>query len=203
VKAVVPGPYTLARLSRIDCGAYRDATALAHSLSEIVTAEVSALAAAGARYIQIDEPAILVHPHDIRLLRRLLEPVWDARGGAQLMLTTAFADAVPLYAELNSLPADILGLDIASSPGLVDVIAATGASKVLALGVIDGRNATCEDPKIIVDGLDRMVRRYALDSLHLMPSCGLTLLSPEQARAKLALLPTVRTLARLESAKAA
>jgi 5-methyltetrahydropteroyltriglutamate--homocysteine methyltransferase len=192
VKPVVTGPYTLARLSVIASGPYADVAGLAHAFSEILAAEVADLAQAGARYIQIDEPAILFHPADIRLLRQLLEPLWSARGGAALVVATYGSDAEPLYAQLNSLPADILALDFPDSPKLADLIAATGASKVLALGLVDGRNPRIEDVDTVARQAETILKRYVLDSLHLLPSCGLQDLPRHSARAKLELLAQAR-----------
>ena len=194
VKPVLMGPYTLARLSLIESGPYAGIPGLAHAFSEILTAEIHDLVQAGARYIQIEEPAILGHPGDIRLLRQLLEPLWSARGTAAMVLASYFGRAEPLYAQLNSLPTDILALDCSSDSNLGDLIAATGASKVLALGIIDGRNPHLEDPRVLARALERMLKRYVLDSVHLLPSCGMRCLPRDRARAKLALLGEVRQL---------
>jgi 5-methyltetrahydropteroyltriglutamate--homocysteine methyltransferase len=196
VKPVLPGPYTLARLSAIESGPYADVAGLAHAFSEILAAEVYDLGQAGARYIQIDEPAILSHSADIRLLRQLLEPLWSARGGAELVVATYGGDAEPLYAQLNSLPADILALDFLASPRLAALIAATGASKVLALGLIDGCHPRLEEASAVARQVDTILKRYVLDSLHLLPSCGLQGLPRDSARAKLELLGHVRELLR-------
>ncbi len=194
VKPVLTGPYTLARLSLIKSGPYADVAGLAHAFSDILAVEVRELAQAGARYIQVDEPAILAHPRDIRLLRQLLEPLWSARNTAAMVLASYFAPAEPLYAQLNSLPADILALDCVSDAKLGDLIAATGASKVLALGVIDGRDPRLEDASTVARQVEKMLKRYLLDSVHLLPSCGLQHLPRDRARAKLALLGRVRQL---------
>jgi len=55
LKATVPGPYTLMVPLKLG-GAYRDKTTLLADLVGIVNAECRALAAAGADFIQIDEP---------------------------------------------------------------------------------------------------------------------------------------------------
>ncbi len=185
VKVAMPGPYTLARLAVIDTAAYDGVPALAAALSEGLAAEVADLAAAGATLIQIDEPAILTHPADIRLLRDLLEPMWAARGGAQLAVATYFGDAEPLYAQLNSLPADMLALDLSYSARLLGTIAATGASKTLALGLVNGRTAHVESAADIARQVETALRRYTLDALHLVPSCGLEHVPRTTARAKL------------------
>jgi 5-methyltetrahydropteroyltriglutamate--homocysteine methyltransferase len=193
VKPVLTGPYTLARHCVI-AGGYSSVAALAEALSTALVAEVQELVQAGARYIQIDEPAILSHPDDIRLLRQLLEPLWQARGAAQIVVATYFGDAEPLYAQLNSLPADVLALDLTYSSRLAETIAATGASKRLALGVVDGRSTRIEDAAALARSVDAMLRHYVLDAVHLLPSCGLEYLPRARAHAKLQLLGRARSL---------
>lgn len=194
VKPVLPGPYTLARLCTIAGGPYASFDALAFALSDVLAAEVSDLAGAGAQVIQIDEPAIVSLPAGIRLLRRLLEPLWAARGSARLIVATYFGDAAPLYAELNSLPADILALDLPNSPTLAALIGETGASKELALGVVNARRPEIEEASQVARQIDMTLKRYVLDTLHLLPSCGLQWLPAHCARAKLTVLATSRQL---------
>ena len=196
VKPILPGPYTVARMCVIESGPYRDVPALAHAFSTVLALEVEDLVTAGAQFIQIDEPAILSHAADLRLLREVLEPLWAARGSARIVLATYGNDVEPLYAQLNSVPADIIALDCTRSPKLADLIAATGASKVLALGLVDGYNPQLESAADIARHVDRLLKRYTLDSVHLLPSCGLGQLSCDQARAKLALLAHIRQMIR-------
>ncbi|MBI3389508.1 MAG: hypothetical protein HY027_17395 [Deltaproteobacteria bacterium] len=193
VKPIVTGPYTLARLSRIEPSAYAHYQNFAVDLSAILAHEVAALAAAWATVIQIEEPAICYDGlHDIRLLRNLFEPLYAARGNAEIAIATYGGDADPIYPQLNSIPADIVAVDLTGSTALWDTIASTGSGKTLALGVVDGRDSTLEDPVALASRLDRLLRRYAPDAIYLQPSCGLRSLTPTQARAKLMLLAAVR-----------
>jgi 5-methyltetrahydropteroyltriglutamate--homocysteine methyltransferase len=194
VKPVLTGPYTLARLSKIEPAAYAHYRDLAEDLSVIVAHEVRELAAAGATVIQLDEPAVCPHPDDIRLLRRLFEPIYDARGAAQIAIATYFFDSDPLYPQLNSVPADIVALDLTTSTSLRETLAATGASKTLALGVVDARSTRLEDADAVARQLDHLLQRYVLDTVYLQPSCGLEYLPREKAREKLRRLATIRDL---------
>jgi 5-methyltetrahydropteroyltriglutamate--homocysteine methyltransferase len=193
VKPVLMGPYTLARCSRIATTAYRDVPDLAADLSVILAQEVLDLARAGAPLIQVDEPLILRHGEDIRLLRELLEPLKVAAGdGCQLVVATYFGDAEPLYAQLNSLPADVVALDFVEDRHLADAVADTGSGKILALGVTNGRSTDMEDTASLTHQVERILHRYIHDVVYLQPSCGLASLSESQAQAKLALLSSVR-----------
>jgi len=193
VKPVLTGPYTLARLSLIESRAYGRYHDLAEDLSVIIAHEVRELAAAGATVIQLDEPAICTGPpEDIRLLRRVFEPIYDARGGAEIAIATYFTDCDPMYPQLNSVPADIVAVDLTTSTSLAETIADTGAAKILALGVVDGRNTRLENPASVAEVLDRILRRYALDTVYLQPSCGLEFLPRDRAQEKLKLLGAIR-----------
>lgn len=197
VKVVLTGPHTLAHLSVLATTAYRSTEALAADLAVHLAEEVAALVAAGARFLQIDEPLILARPGDVRLLREILEPLRDAAGDAtQLAVATYFGDAEPLYAQLNSLPVDVLAVDCCESPALLDVIADTGSAKILALGLVDGRSTRLEDAGAVAAAVDRASRRYPHDTLFLQPSCGLEYLPRDRAGLKLAQLARARELAK-------
>lgn len=193
VKVVMTGPYTLSQLACIETTAYRSSAHLAADLSGFLSEEVASLVAAGATVIQIDEPLILHRPHDIRLLRELLDPLQDASGhSTQLVVATYSGDATPLYAQLNSLPADILALDLAGHDALCDAVASTGSSKPLAFGLIDGSSRQMEDPDAIARRLEMLIHRYVHYEALFQTSCGLANLPREDARAKLDLLAAVR-----------
>ena len=193
-KAVIPGPYTLARWARIEGHAYSGVEALALAFAEESAAVVPELAAAGARFIQVEEPAVLTPPADFRLLRRVCEPLWNARGQAALILTTCRGDAEPVYAQLNSVAADLLGLDVVSSPRLLPLIATAGSGLPLVLGICDGRRPEIEPAHALAECLAPVFNRYTFDDLHLQPSCGLGGLPAPIAKAKLQLLAQVRGL---------
>jgi 5-methyltetrahydropteroyltriglutamate--homocysteine methyltransferase len=193
LKVVLTGPYTLAHAAEIGTTAYRHAADLAGDLSTLLAQEVTALVAAGATLIQIDEPLLLARPNDARLLRALLEPLVDAAGtAARVVIATYGADAGTCYAQLNSLPGDLIAVDCAGRPEVATAIAETGSGKPLALGLIDGASATLEDRDALRALLERLLARYAHEEVWLQPSRGLAALSASQADAKLRLLAALR-----------
>jgi 5-methyltetrahydropteroyltriglutamate--homocysteine methyltransferase len=192
VKPVLLGPYTMARASAVATTAYRDTRALAGDFALHLASAIRALADAGARTIQIDEPFLLRHPEDVRWLREVLEPLQEAAAGAaEISLATYFGDAAPLYAQLNSLPVDLIALDCTNA-AVADLIASVGAGKPLALGIVDGRASRVEEDEATISLLERLLHRYPHDVVHLQPSCGLADLSRAVARSKLQLLARVR-----------
>jgi hypothetical protein len=193
VKLAITGPYTLSRLARIETTAYRDAGHLAEDLANHLADLVRDAVGAGARFVQVDEPALLRAPADVRAVRELLEPFQDAvEGRAILSVSTYGAPVGELFAQLNSLPGSVVALDCVSSPRSVEDLAATGSGKPLALGLI-GTTGT-PDAAAIASSVETATRRYVHDVLYLQPACGLDTLSPETARQALASLLEARAL---------
>ena len=188
IKPILTGPYTLAVSSIRQAPVYRELPALVMDLSAALAQEVSALAAAGAEVIQVEEPAILKHPHDLPLLHKALTPLSEARGSARLALYTYFGDATPIYEGLQKLPVQILGFDFTYAPKLPEKIAALGSEKGLGLGVIDGRNTRMETPEDVVRILDHVLPHVREEVVYLNPSCGLEYLPRDKAVAKLKLM---------------
>ncbi|MFN8640636.1 MAG: hypothetical protein U0802_02830 [Candidatus Binatia bacterium] len=191
LKAVLTGPYTLAAATEIATTAYRHRADLAAHLSALLAQDVTALVVAGATLIQIDEPLLLAHPEDAKLVRVLLEPVVDAAQGATVLVATYGSDAGACYAQLNSLPGDVIAVDCAARPELLDAIAETGAGKPLALGIVDATTALREDEETLARLLDRLLSHYAHDVLWLQPNAGMQSLPQASADAKLRVLAAV------------
>jgi len=167
---VLTGPYTLASAAQIATTAYRHPADVAVDLSMLLAQDVTALVVAGARVIQIDEPLLLAHPDDAKLVRTLLEPLVDAAQGATVLVATYGADAGAAYAQLNSLPGDIIAVDCAGRPDIVAAIAETGSGKPLALGIVDAATSAIEDPAALARLLERLLGRYGHDRVWLQPA---------------------------------
>ena len=185
LKAVVTGPYTLAAAAEIATTAYRHPADLAAHLGTLLAQEVTALVVAGARVIQIDEPLLLAHPEDAKLVRVLLEPLVDAAQGATVLVATYGADAGDCYAQLNSLPGDVIAVDCAGRRDLLAAIADTGAGKPLALGIVDANDPAVEDSDELARLLERLLARYVHETVWIQPSAGLQALPVATADAKL------------------
>jgi 5-methyltetrahydropteroyltriglutamate--homocysteine methyltransferase len=186
VKAIVTGPYTLARHSIIKTDA--DLTSVARDYAEALRNELASLDTAGARVVQIEEPSLLKHPEDAELVRALLEFALGSKGGLFVTLATYFGDATTLFGELLRMPVDMIALDLVYGPRLIDAILHDGADRPLALGLIDGRNTKLDDVDVTAETLKRVVD--ALDArgvseVHLQPSCGLEFLPRDRAKRKL------------------
>lgn len=173
--------------------------ARALAFTEVIAAEVLALAQAGAQMIQIDEPAALDTPEDWLIFKRSIAVLAEAGDSAakagrraELVLHVCYQDCTPLYERLLALPVDVLGLDLASSPKLAEMIATAGSPMALALGIVDGRCSSLEDAAPAARLVERMLARIEGGRAYLAPSCGLAMLSREHAYAKLELLSKIR-----------
>lgn len=195
VKPLIPGPFTLAAHTLDPGKRYHSLRKLAVAYGNALAEEVNRLAAAGAKVIQIDEPAILRRPKELPVLRAALEPLAGAKGNAALLLQTYFGDAAPLYDGLLSLPVDAVGLDFTYGPGLAKVIGRKGARKMLGLGLVDARNTRMERPAEAAAVLKRLAPRLKGEN-YLSPTTGLEYLPRDRAERKLRLLTEIKRICR-------
>ena len=182
VKAVVTGPYTLARLSKSEHHA--DTASMALELAEALNQEARELQAAGATVIQFDEPSILQHPEDYSVFEEAMGRLTEGLS-ATLALYTWFGDVGALYPRLFELPFQVFGLDFVKGAANWDVVRDVPDGVCLGLGVVDARNTRLESVEEIVEAVRWASERVSLDRLYVNPSCGLEYLPRDRAYQKL------------------
>ncbi len=192
VKPVLTGPATLARHSRAENGMAGGFEKMVEDYTQALAEEVGALAVAGATLIQVDEPSLLKHPEDLPLAELCMARLAARKGAAQLALAVYFADPAPACEKLQKLPVDVLALDFTYGPKLVDIVASSGSSKVLALGLVNARNTKMEDPSAVARQIERMGKKLAASRAYLSPSCGLEYLPRDRAQMKLKTLLAIK-----------
>jgi 5-methyltetrahydropteroyltriglutamate--homocysteine methyltransferase len=199
IKAVIVGPYTLAKLSQSDVAELSSIEKRAEIFSSLLAEEIGALFAAGAEYVQVDEPAILSSPADWEIFEGSLEKLCAARKKAaaaqrppQLVLSLTQGDASALYEKLAQVPVDVLGLDFACSPRLADTIASLGAPISLGLGLLNAAVSELEEPGAVARTIEKLLPKIKDERAYLGPSAGLENLPRSAALAKLQLLPKIR-----------
>jgi 5-methyltetrahydropteroyltriglutamate--homocysteine methyltransferase len=183
VKAVIPGPVTFARLSVDEH--YADHEGFTLAIANVLAQEAFELAAAGARHIQIDEPALLDAPEDLDLAQRALDIVTRDLQGGETILATYFGDAKRLGRDLFDLPVDAFGLDLVSGPENQSLIGELPADKGLQAGIVDARNTRLEDLDELTRTIASLAEAVGERRLRVSPSCGLELLPRDRAEAKL------------------
>jgi 5-methyltetrahydropteroyltriglutamate--homocysteine methyltransferase len=183
VKAVIPGPITVARLSVDEY--YGDYERLVMAIADVLSQEAFELQAAGAGIIQIDEPSLLHAPEDLDLAARALTAVTRDIDEAEVVLAGYFADAKRLGPGLYDLPATRFGFDLVSGPEGVELIREAPTGIRIQAGIVDSRNTRLEPVGELVRTIESLAEMVGPESLWVSPSAGLEFLPREKAKAKL------------------
>lgn len=185
VKVVLPGAVTFARLS--DDRHYGKLDACALALADALANEVAALAEAGVRHFQLDEPLLCRHAQDLELVAACAAKVFDRAGaGATTILSTYFGNLSACDAgRLARLPGTHLGLDLVDDDAGFGLLAQLPPEKGVVLGLFDARTSRQEDAADVAARLaphrEHLVRRDVLVG----PQAGLELLPRDLAFEKL------------------
>ena len=190
VKGIVTGPVTLAFSSRVAPRApYAgpDDPALLLRLSEILAREVAALVAAGARVVQVDEPA-LGGALNGRLSPELAyDALRDLAALPKLPALHTCGDVRAVASELLILPFAILDIENTAIPNLaaMDPDQLDFATLRLSVGCVNTQNEDMESVETIRHRIDSAVSLLDPQRLWISPDCGLRLLPREVAKEKL------------------
>ena len=190
IKVPITGPYTLASWSFNEY--YDDTETLAYALADLVRAEIDVLVDAGARYIQIDEPALATTPDDHAIVHGSLDRiVADLDPEVRIGLHVCYGDYGRIYPEVLEFP--IHELDIEQSNQDFDQLAEfrdPSFTLELALGVIDVHDTTVETVEEIKGYIRNGLTVVPPDRLTVSPDCGLKLLPRDVAYQKMANMVT-------------
>jgi 5-methyltetrahydropteroyltriglutamate--homocysteine methyltransferase len=186
VKVPITGPYTLANWSFNE--AYDDDEALAYDLADLVNEEIEKLVEAGARYIQIDEPALATTPDDHAIVGECLERIADGiPEDVRIGLHVCYGDYSRIYPEILEYPVDEFDLELANGDyDQLDVFTSAEFTKDLALGVVDAHVAEVEPVEQIKENIQKGLEVVPPERLTVSPDCGLKLLPREIAYEKMA-----------------
>ena len=199
VRFSMTGPFSLSRRLRTGDGAgYGDSAGRAElvlDLARVLNAEATALAAAGAELLQLDEPFLAGYPEHVELAieavnvvvadvpvtwalhvcygNRYARPLWE---GHYDFLFPAVLDAAvdQLLLEFARKGDDDLAL-----------IEKHGWDRVLGVGVLDVKTAEVEPVPLVERRIERALAIVSPERLLVTPDCGLRHLPASAARAKL------------------
>jgi 5-methyltetrahydropteroyltriglutamate--homocysteine methyltransferase len=196
VKVPIPGPYTLA--GRLKPGAvYEDRVDVAYAVAKIVNAEIKALVAAGADFIQIDEPSYAVHASGPRTFVDLFNTtVRDVYGKAKISIHMCFGNFVgrptakrayrPLFPHIFDMHADQYALEFANREmAEIEIVREFPAGKELAAGLVDVKNYYVEKPEDVAERIRTVLKHFPAERLSITPDCGFSQTARWAARAKL------------------
>lgn len=187
VKAVLPGPFTLGYLAKDEH--YRDSDRLTRACAEALNAEARALQAAGAQWIQFDEPGILWDRGGLAAFRKALPALLDGLW-TRVAVYTYFRDTDGGLADLLSIPVDCIGLDLVTGPKTEARLLRAKVTRPVAAGIVDARNTRRETPAGLKVRIAKLKARLGSALTAVNPHCGLEFLPREVAAEKLAALST-------------
>ena len=193
VKFSFTGPFSLSR--RIRDSAYSEPGDLVRALARRLNAEARELAAAGADFLQIDEPFLAGYPEHVELAVEAVNLVVEGVP-ATWALHVCYGNryARPsweghydfLFPAVQAARVDQIVLEFARK-GLDDLrlIRQHDWDRWLGFGVIDVKSPQVETAEVVASRIRRALEYVPADRLMVNPDCGLRHLAPEVAIAKL------------------
>lgn len=160
---VLIGPYSYLKLGKPGKGVDPsfDTLSLLPALLPIYKSVLEELKNAGAEYIQIDEPALILDPSqaDLSTFTDLYRTLLTT-GSAKIILQTYFAELPPATLDtLFSLPGvHAVGVDLVRGRDTASSLKSVPDGKFLLAGVVDGRNVWAndlEDSLKLLQGLEK------------------------------------------------
>ena len=154
VKGMLTGPYTMLDWSYNE--AYKTRRDAALALAEVVRQEAEDLQAAGARYIQIDEPAIHARPEEIEIAIEAMGVVTQNLD-AKTISHICYGDFAAIYPKVLQLPVDQLDLAMANyGYRWLELFNKNPFTKELAIGIVDVHTHGTETVEIAAEGTARV-----------------------------------------------
>lgn len=174
-RPVLVGPVTFLKLGKTHTEGF-DPITLLDRLLPVYADVLKQLHAAGAEWVQIDEPCLVLDLDDAAkaAFGTAYAELKKAVPELKIMVTIYFG-ALDDNAEIAlSLPVAGLHLDLVRAPEQLEEIAANARlDQVLSLGVIDGRNIWRADLETILDRIEPVVAKRGADHIQIAPSCSL------------------------------
>ena len=183
VKGMITGPYTMMDWSFDEHYGSREEAALA--FAKLLHEEARDLQAAGARVIQVDEPALAARADELPLLVKAVGVVTQGLD-AKTVLHTCYGNYADIYGYFNRLSVDQLDLEMSnSSLDLLDRFRRDPLEKEIAFGVIDVHSHVVETEAEVMERIAQALTIFDANKLVIDPDCGLKTRTVDEAKAKL------------------
>lgn len=183
VKAMLTGPYTIVDWSFNEHYDTRGDAVMA--VAAVIRDEALDLQAAGAKYIQIDEPAVSTRADELDLAIKALGVVTE---GLKVHTIThiCYGDFHGTYPKMLELPVDQIDLEMANSNyDLLEAFRQYVFPKHIGLGVVDSHSHRIESVDEVVTGIERTLELIPPDRVFVDPDCGLKTRTVGEAKKKL------------------
>ncbi len=187
VKGILTGPYTMLEWS-FDLY-YGDRREAVIDLAKELRKEIEALVNAGAKYIQIDEPALSTRPwkEEADIVKEALKIMLDGLD-VKKIVHICFGKIEYILPYILEFPVDQFDLEFKNSNfRLLPYLKEYGYDKELGYGVIDVHTTQIESVDEIVEDIEKLMKLGILspEKIYIDPDCGLKRLPREIARQKL------------------
>ena len=186
VKGMLTGPYTICDWSFNE--AYDTREDLVLALAEVIHQEALDLAEAGAKYIQVDEPAVSTRMDELDLAIKALGVVTEglSERGVHTITHICYGDFHNAYPKMLELPVDQIDLEMANSNfDLLEAFRDSPFTKTIGLGVVDSHSHRIESVDEVANGIRRALELIPAERMYVDPDCGLKTRTVEEARDKL------------------
>ena len=204
IKVTVPGPFTLSALAQDEH--YGDAAALAMAFAKVVNEELRDLKAAGADWLQLDEPYLQAWPdrardYGVAVIDRALEGI---PAPTVVHLCFGYAHTVKdkpsgysFLPELDRCRATHVSIEAAQPKLDLSVLRAL-PSKTVVFGVLDLGDESIEAPDVVAQRIRAALAHVPAERLVPAPDCGMKYLPRDRAYGKLRALAAGARLVRNE-----
>ncbi|HXH08272.1 MAG TPA: methionine synthase [Alphaproteobacteria bacterium] len=183
IKVTCPGPLTLGIHIRLkDTRVYQDRLELSYALACIVNRELKRVVAAGAQFIQIDEPSYAIIPGEIKQWIDLFNTTVEGVE-AKIALHICFGNLASrprgrrsyrwMFPALLEAKCDQLVLEFANRElAEIDLWQEFSPDKELGAGIVDIKSFYVETPEDIAERIRHVLRYVPAEKLWINPDCG-------------------------------
>jgi 5-methyltetrahydropteroyltriglutamate--homocysteine methyltransferase len=183
VKGMLTGPYTICDWSFNEH--YDTRRDFVLDLARAVRDEALDLEKAGARFIQIDEPAASTRMDELDLVIEAMAIVTEPLT-AHTLTHICYGDFHNAYPKMLDIPVDQIDLEFANSDySLLDEFSDDPFTKFIGLGVSDVHTHKVESVDEMVEGIRRTLKHIPAERIFVDPDCGLKTRTVDEAKEKL------------------
>lgn len=184
IKGMITGPYTVMDWSFNEYYPSRREACL--DLARVLHEEVEALAEAGAKIIQIDEPAISARPAELPEFAIEAMRIVTRGVDAYFINHICYGAFEFIYPQMLELPVHNIDLEMSNSElDLIELFAKHPFTKDFSFGVVDVHSHIVEDPELVRRRIERALEVLRPEQLWIDPDCGLKTRTREEAIGKL------------------
>lgn len=184
VKGIITGPYTMMDWTFNEHYPNRKKACL--DLARNLRKEVEALVNAGAKIIQIDEPALSARPNELTDFATEAMEIMTKGLDAYFITHICYGAFEFIYPELLNLSVDNFDLEMSNSDlDLTELFEKEPFTKDISFGVVDVHSHIVEEEKTTKNRIDRALEVLKPEQLWIDPDCGLKTRSKKEAIGKL------------------